>query len=76
VIVPLYSALMSPHMEYCIQVWDLRSSTQERCGAFGEGPADGLVEGWSTSPSKTVGGSWACSILGPHCGFLVFKGRL
>ena len=60
VTVPLYSALVRPLLEYCVQAWgpqyrkdmELLERVQRRPLRWSEG--------WSTSPMRKGGGNWAC----------------
>ena len=53
VIVPLYSTITRPHLEYCIRVWDSQHRNDVELLERIQGRAAKMERGWSTSPMKT-----------------------
>lgn len=52
VIVPFCSGIFSPHLEYCIQVWDPLHKNDVELLELIQGRAMKLIGGWSTSLNK------------------------
>ncbi|KAM9587572.1 uncharacterized protein ACIBXB_006978 [Morphnus guianensis] len=53
VILPLCSALVTPHLQYCIQLWDPQHMKDMDLLERVQRRATKVIGGWSTSPMKT-----------------------
>jgi len=52
VILPLYSALVRPHLESCVQLWNLQHKKDMELLEGSRGGQQKLLDGWSTSPMR------------------------